>query len=275
MLLTDMKDLYLNYVFVTFSNGTHKCYSSHLNSLYKFLEKNNILYDYEITNKLLFKYIIEMRNNGVSNSTINKRFKPLKLMFEYCNIENNCLSALKMLKESQNHFNSLSSIELNKLVDYLNSSKLILKNKLIIFLLLETGIRINELLNIKIKNINFNNNSIYLEKTKTCKSRYVYFKEGTSYLLKQYLNTICNDLLFNMNYSAVRSLFDRIKKQLDLNKFHPHMLRHTFASVLHKNGTSIFILMTLLGHENLKTTERYVHYDNDFIHHTFMNNMNY
>ena len=63
MLLTDMKDLYLNYVFVTFSNGTHKCYSSHLNSLYKFLEKNNILYDYEITNKLLFKYIIEMSNN--------------------------------------------------------------------------------------------------------------------------------------------------------------------------------------------------------------------
>lgn len=277
MLLTEMKDYYLSFVKATLSEGTYKCYLCHLNSLFKFLDNNNIINDDEITSKVLLQYIYEMHQNNVSNSTINKRFKPLKKMFEYCQIENKYLNDLKMLKEKQNHFNSLNTTELNNLINYLNTSeKLTLKNKLIMFLLLETGIRINELLNIQVKNINFTNNSIYLVQTKTSKSRYCYFKEGTAYLLKLYLKNLDLNLLFeNTTYSAVRNLFDRIKKQINLNKFHPHMLRHTFASILHKNGTSIFILMTLLGHENLKTTERYVHYDNEYIQQQFIQNMNY
>lgn len=279
MLLNEMKDLYLSYVRATLAVGTYTCYSSHLNSLFNFFKTNSISYADEITEKILLKYVYEMHLKKVSNCTINKRFKPLKKMFEYCRVENSYLRDLKMLKEKQNHFKSLNIIELNKLLNYLNSSKkLILKNKLIMFLLLETGVRINELLNIKIKNINFTNNSIYLITTKTSRSRYIYFKEGTAYLLKEYLKSKINnyELLFNdSSYSAVRSLFDRIRKQLNLNKFHPHMLRHTFASILHKNGTSIFVLMTLLGHENVKTTERYVHYDDDYIMQQFNLNMNY
>ena len=197
MLLTEMKDYYLSFVKATLSEGTYKCYLSHLNSLFKFLDENNIFYADEITSKVLLQYIFEMHQNNVSNSTINKRFKPLKKMFEYCQIENKYLNDLKMLKEKQNHFNSLNTIELNNLVNYLNTSdKLILKNKLIMFLLLETGIRINELLNIQVKNINFTNNSIYLVQTKTSKSRYCYFKEGTAYLLKLYLKNLDQDFLF-------------------------------------------------------------------------------
>lgn len=104
----------------------------------------------------------------------------------------------------------------------------------------------------------------------------MYFKDGTFYLLKMYLTKHDHILLFNhTTYPAIRNLFERIKKQIGINKFHPHMLRHTFASILHRNGTSIFILMTLLGHENIKATERYVHFDNEYIYQQFKLNMNY
>ena len=130
MLLKEMKEYYLSFVKATLSEGTYNCYLSHLNSLFKFLDKNNIINDVQITSKVLLQYIYEMHNNNVSNATINKRFKPLKKMFEFCQIENNCLNDLKLLKEKQNHFNSLNTTELNNLVNYLNTSdKLILKNK--------------------------------------------------------------------------------------------------------------------------------------------------
>ncbi|MBR4025603.1 MAG: site-specific integrase [Mycoplasmataceae bacterium] len=275
MKLIDMKINYLSYVKATKAAGTYTCYLSHLNSFFKFLDENNIIYDDEINEKLLLKYIYKMHDNNVLNSTINKRFKPLKLMFEFNEIYNKSVEELKLLKEQKNHYNSLNSIELNKLLNYLNNSKLILKNKTIIFLIFETGVRINELLNIKVKNINFTNNSIYLDKTKSSKARFVYFRDGTAALLKAYIKTITTEKLFYDKYKAVYNCLQRIKKHLNLNKLHPHMFRRTFASVLHKNGISIFVLKTLMGHENIKTTERYVDFDDEFIQQQFIQNMNY
>ena len=66
-----------------------------------------------------------------------------------------------------------------------------------------------------------------------------------------------------INQSSIGSLFNRIKKQLNLNKFHPHMLRHTLASKLHKNGVSVIMIKQIMGHTNVTTTERYIHFDLD------------
>ena len=82
-------------------------------------------------------------------------------------------------------------------------------------------------------------------------------------LLKDYISADHNEYLFNIQYSAVRSCFARIKKQLGLSKLHPHMLRHTLASKLHSNGVSVIMIKEIMGHTNVSTTERYIHFDLD------------
>lgn len=89
------------------------------------------------------------------------------------------------------------------------------------------------------------------------------FTKATAVLLKELIKNKTDDLLFDLQYSAVRSLFERIKNKLGLSKFHPHMLRHTLASKLHNNGVSIIMIQQIMGHTNVSTTERYIHFDMD------------
>lgn len=272
MYLQEMKNNYLNNVKITLSEGTYKCYSNHLNYIIKYFETKNIYDSSNITLKTLSSFVIDQHNNGVKNSTINKRIKPFKLMFKFNCIENEILTFSK-LKEDKNTFTALSKFELNNLINYLNSSTLKLQNKVLIYLLIDTGVRVNELLNIKIKNINFYNNTILLDITKTKTSRIVPFTKATAVLLKELIKNKTDDLLFDLQYSAVRSLFERIKNKLGLSKFHPHMLRHTLASKLHNNGVSIIMIQQIMGHTNVSTTERYIHFDMDDLLSVYNNSM--
>lgn len=264
MFLEEMKESYLSYVELYLADGTYRCYKNHLEYILNYLSNNDLVSSEDINNKNLTKFIINQHKQGVKNSTINKRLKVLKLMFKYCNVDNEILN-LKNLKESYTTFTVLSESELNDLVNYLNSDSLSLQNKLIISLFIDTGMRLNELLNINIKNINFNNNSILLDITKTNESRIVPFTLATKQLLLEYLDSCNTELLFNVTFYAIESLFRRIKKKLKLNKFHPHMLRHGLSTKLNNNGVSLFVIQKIMGHKNVSTTQRYIHIDVDHI----------
>lgn len=263
MLLEEMKRKYLNNVQITLSDGTYRCYKCHLDYICNWLFSKKVFDDSQINIDVMSKFILSQHYVGVKNSTINKRIKPFKLMFKFNNIDNEIFNVAK-LKEDKTTFTALSKFELNTLVVYLNRSKMKLQNRLLIFLLVDTGMRVNELLNIKVQNINFSNNTILLETTKNKISRFVPFTDATAVLLKEYLFTCSASInLFNLKYSTVRSLFVRIQKHLNFSKFHPHMLRHTLASKLHSNGVSVLIIKEIMGHTNVSTTERYIHFDLD------------
>ena len=103
-----------------------------------------------------------------------------------------------------------------------------------------------------------------LEKTKTSSERCILFTEETKqkYLIP-YLKTNNKEYLFNIKKSAIRSLFERTKKQLHFTKMHPHMLRHTYATILINNNCDLEFIRLTLGHSNLLTTQRYLHYNLD------------
>lgn len=266
MLLETMKDNYLEYVKVNLTKGTYEFYKVHLNYLVRYFKSKNIINSDEINKKILNDYILFERNCKVSNATINKRIMALKQLFKLNNISNKSIEELKKFKEEKRRFNVLTNNELNRLVEYLNSNVLKEKNKLLIYILIDTGARINEVLHIKKSNINFLNNTIYLETTKTHVPRMVPFTNATLFLLKDFMNRNNNskdDNLFDMTISGVESLFCRIAKRLHLNKFHPHMLRHTLATKLHRKGVSLMIIQKIMGHANVSTTERYIHVDID------------
>lgn len=270
MLLETMKEDYLENVKINLAKRTLDCYVSHLNYLYSYFLENNIFYSSDLNKKALTNFVSDSKKRNNTNRTINLRIQILKNMFKFNEVENDDLFLLKKLKEEKNTFNALTNVELHKVIDYINSDAINFKNKVMLLLLIDTGIRINELLNIKICNINFYNNTIYLINTKSHKPRSVPFNNHIGEILKSYINQFnLTDQLFEMTYTGCIAVFNRIKNKLNLNKFHPHMLRHTFASRLHKNGATVFVIQNLLGHSSVSITERYIHFDledliNDF-----------
>ena len=126
-------------------------------------------------------------------------------------------------------------------------------------------------MNIKRENINLSDNSILLIITKTDVERFVFFDKYTAELIKEYLKFECNSeyLLFNFlrnekyTYRSCVCFLNKMKKDLNIKKLHPHMFRHTFASNLVLNEAPLFMIQKLLGHSSIRTTEIYVHLNND------------
>ena len=134
-------------------------------------------------------------------------------------------------------------------------------------MLLDSGIRLNELVNIKLTDIDFNDRSIKVF-GKGSKERYVFFTTKTLNKLEEWLEhrkSIAIDEYLFVNYKGKkitpRSVERVVKRVGELNglDLHPHMLRHTFATDLLNKGADIRMIQELLGHENLDTTQIYTH----------------
>lgn len=256
MLIEKLRNDYLEFVKIYKSNGTYKFYCHHLNSILNYF---NVKRTRQIKKKDIMDYISFMQSNGISNKTINNRLLSLKTMFKYAKIEDHVIFTIPKLKTKDYRYNNLSEKELKILINYLINSNIKNSNKLVISLLLETGIRLNELVNIKCKNINFENKSILLEVTKNNLDRIVFYSDLTDNFIKD--ADLSKEYLINMTPKGVYSIFERVKNKLGFKLFHPHMLRHTYASILVQNNTNLEFVRITLGHKSLKTTQRYLHFN--------------
>ena len=149
------------------------------------------------------------------------------------------------------------------------------RNKTIIEILYGTGIRVSELINLKLSNIFFKENIIKVI-GKGNKERFVPLGEIASNELKIYINnrnrlkidSKSSDILFLNRYGRglTRSMIFKIisdaSKRIGLDKkISPHTLRHSFATHLIKNGADLRTIQMILGHESITTTEIYTHLD--------------
>ncbi|QIW24272.1 recombinase XerD [Sulfolobus sp. S-194] len=134
-----------------------------------------------------------------------------------------------------------------------------LKDRLLIQLLLDTGLRSKELLSIKKSDINIERKYIIVRNTKNGEERIVFFTEETARLLKSYLRNIKdNEILFNMTYHALYRKLKRLGKKLGID-LRPHILRHTFATQAIRKGMPLPVVQKLLGHKDIRTTQIYTH----------------
>ena len=149
------------------------------------------------------------------------------------------------------------------------------RNKTIIEILYGTGIRVSELVNLKLSNIFFKENIIKVI-GKGNKERFVPLGETASCEMKIYINdrnrlkidSKSSDILFLNRYGRrlTRSMIFKIisdaSKRIGLDKkISPHTLRHSFATHLIKNGADLRTIQLILGHESITTTEIYTHLD--------------
>ncbi len=162
------------------------------------------------------------------------------------------------------------------------------RNFAIITLFLNCGMRLSELININIKDIDFDNNKLNVI-GKGNKERTIYLNNACITAIKKYLMERPNE---GIKYMAKDALFlseqkrrisnrtvqyivkSELKKAgLDINKYSVHKLRHTAATLMYKYGNvDIRALQELLGHESIATTQIYTHVDNDQIRSAVENN---
>ncbi|RJX25341.1 MAG: hypothetical protein C4537_04770 [Acholeplasma sp.] len=76
------------------------------------------------------------------------------------------------------------------------------------------------------------------------------------------------------NYDYIRYILRFVKHDLQLKKLHPHMFRHTTATTLVEAGADIASVMHILGHRNIKTTERYLHVSTKHVKKTYQDRIN-
>lgn len=254
MLLFEMKKKFFNYIEVYRSCETVSFYHDHLDVIIEYI--GNIDSD-DLSIKHLESFI-KSQKNKVCNGTINKRLTALKTMFNYCKIINSDLFYMKNLKYSQNSFNCINGKNLKELLNYVNNRINNIEHKLIIFLFLETGIRLNEIVNILIENIDFDERVIKLVNTKNKKIRYVCYGELTAkYICDFKLN---KGYLIKLKKSGIQSLMRRLSNNIGF-KIHSHMFRHTYASILNVNDSNLYYIMQGLGHSSLDMTKKYIHSD--------------
>ena len=212
------------------------------------------------------------KSGSKNNSTINKILLYLKRIMKHYDI-NSTFIKFKLLPIYTNGFKRLYNQDLKAIINYvkaMNLSKNSIVYKAMVLLLLDSGMRISELLNIKISNIDLdtNNLKIYLEETKTGKQRYAPFSLFSYAYVKQLIDIdskreyLFINILKNRRLSKndVRLFYKRLSKNLKIDRIHSHRFRKTFASVLIENGMSIETLQSLIGHSRISTTMLYVQF---------------
>jgi len=210
-----------------------------------------------------------------STKSISRKISTLKAFFKYLKrkkyVDKNSASSLIFPKQKKKIPYFFSQNEMSGLLDDMNSINLKILDKAVIELFYSTGMRLSELINLKINDVNFRNKTVKVT-GKGNKIRIIPFGKKAELSVKDYLQIreICNikksDFLFlnqkgNKLYpmNLYRMITRNMAKVSESKKKSPHILRHSFATHLLDNGADIRAVKDLLGHESLSTTQLYTH----------------
>ncbi len=235
------------------SKETIKTYKFYNEKFLNFIEKN----PEDVEEEDIKVYLAHLISNDLSNSSIS--LVKSALLFLYSEILKKKIE-IKTPKISKKAPIVLSKEEIKKMLSIVDNKK----HNLIISLLYSTGIRLSELINLKVEDLELNDNIIWVRKGKGSKDRMVIVSEKISEKLKDYLkNKNHSDFVFEgrngkMSKRNVQKLVSNAAKTAKLSKkVSPHTFRHSFATHLLEDGVDIRKIQVLLGHSNLSTTQIY------------------
>lgn len=272
-----------------YSTKTIENYKLDLIQFINFCDTNVLNLD-KIEYKNLRDYLIKMHNLKYKPRTIARHISSLKSFFRYLLskqiINNNPTTLLTNPKQDLLLPSILTNEELTKILQVPNvNTKDGQRDLLILEMLYSTGIRVSELINIKINDIDFYDNKIKIL-GKGNKERYVLFGDSCLKVIDLYLNDGRRKLLKDSNDylvlngngkkitpAGIEFLMNKILKKSGLkNRLTPHVLRHTFATHMLNEGADLVTVQELLGHSNLSTTGIYTHVSNEHLRQVYLAN---
>lgn len=253
-LIDDCIKLWLDSSSLRCRPDTIKYYRNYINRVKPYLFENKVLYIEDLNLIKMNSIISSIKStNKYKNNTINKFITTLKQLSHFCYLNDitneDSLVKFQKLKKDDEETITIDKETTTKIFEYLNSLNLNnisnLRAILFIYLLKDTGARLNELLHIEVNNINLESNSILLTFTKTHEYRNVYITDITKELIikftelakpKQYL--ICNEKTKKITNSFfIYKFMDKIKTHCNINQsISPHKWRHTLATCLLKQN---------------------------------------
>ena len=257
-----------------YSENTIKSYNNDLKKYKEFFKNTNIL---NIKEKHIKEYLKKLKDNNNDNRTINHNISTLRSFYKFLLIEKitkeNPMEYIEMPKTKKSLPKTLTIEEIDKLLNFKLTDAFSYRNKAMLELMYSSGLRVSELINVKIHDIDTSNCIIRIM-GKGKKERIVplgdyaikyielYIKEYREKLIKKELN----EYLFINNHGKkmTRQGFFKILKQIAREQnikteFSPHTLRHSFATHLLNGGADLRSIQEMLGHENISTTQIYTH----------------
>ena len=261
------------------SKNTAVSYETDLRKMKEFLYSEGVLSVEDVRPEHLKTYMEKQEQEGKKPATISRGLASMKAFFQYLLAQNyvnqNVTDGLKAPKIEKKAPVILSMEETSRLLEQPNgNTPKELRDRAMLELLYATGIRVSELISLKLSDMNLNLEYI------TCKDAHKeriipfgevakealqrYLEEGRSYLVSEegseYLFTNCSGK--EMSRQGFWKLIKAYGKKAGIEtEITPHMLRHSFATHLLNNGTDLRIVQELLGHADISTTQIYTHLD--------------
>lgn len=285
------KNDYLDYLKFqkNYSDYTILSYKNDIDEYLDYLNKEAIDFK-EVEYSDLRFYLMHLKEEkDDNNSSIDRKLSALRGFYKFLANEGivkgnvfSLVSGPKKEKKLPRYFEYNELEELFLVPD--KNEALGQRDLLLLELLYATGVRVGELTNIKVKDIDISNKSILIL-GKGNKERLVTFGDYCSDALNLYLgdgyirlnNTKSEYLFLNKNGGVltergVRYILEQIIKKTSLNKnISPHMLRHSFATHLLNEGCDLTTVQKLLGHESIKATQIYTHVTTDRLKEVYYN----
>lgn len=243
-----------------YSKSTIIIYCNYLN---KFLYENNILDPYQITTNQIINYIYSFKYSSISQQ--NQIINSLKLFCKYIlNKKDIHINKIERPRTEKKLPKVLDGDFIKQKLNLINN----LKHKTILTLTYSVGLRVSEVINLKIEDIDFKRMVINIKNSKRNKDRVVPLSQHVLELLIIYLKQYNPKIyLFNgqdkIQYS-IGSCQQIYKKYIE-PKGHIHTLRHSCFTNLLENGTDLRIIQKIAGHSSSKTTEIYTHVSNQLL----------
>ena len=255
-----------------YSQNTIKTYSSIIHKFTTYLKNQIAIYNEKEFIKYFNSYILYLKQvKNVSQNYIYLVTVVVKKFLEFNNIH--FLDSITTPKRIKSPPNFLTQKEVKQLLDSItwdeNSDsdfRIItkLRDKLIVTLLYSSGLRVSELINLTVDNVNFEGKQLSIVGKNN--SRVILLDESTKQLIQKYLEKRTqksNYLVVNKSGNPLTPRYVQlmIKKYGNESgiekKITPHILRHSYATHLFEQGVNIKIIQQLLGHSNLSTTQIY------------------
>ena len=261
-----------------YSNETIDSYMNDLYKYYQYIKQKNLNIN-NIKRKDIMGYTKYLRQKQLSTNSINHNVSVLRTFYKFLVVSNRFVTDpidyLEIHKLRKTLPKVLSYEEVKSLLDIDLINKYSYRNKAMLELMYATGLRVSELVNLKLNDIDLD---MDLLRTigKGSKERIIPIGDYAIYFVKIYINEYRSQLLKeNTDYVFLnnhgkklsRQSFYKLVKELAIKKnikteFSPHTLRHSFATHLLDRGADIVSIKEMLGHSSLSTTQIYTHISN-------------
>jgi len=217
------------------------------------------------------RFIEYQHKKGLSPNTINRRLYALKFFIDFVIEQGEIRFENPIRKSTFCRYKrplprACRDQDIERLFEVISDPY----DKGIFTLMLRCGLRVSEVANLKVSDIDFTNQTLFIREGKGGKDRSVYMSDDSVFILKRCLwerkgRDIKTEYFFfnkknkarGITPNAIQKKIERYSKKASINKISCHQLRHTFAKNLLEEGTGIVTIKKLLGHESLITSEKY------------------